>query len=425
MLLLQQKNHEDMKHKKLYLLMVLLSSATLCRAQISIDQCYDWSQSNYPLIKQYGLIEQSRDYTLDNATKGWLPQVSASINGLAFTNLINKSTTMGQAIDMKNAMAAASVNVNQTIYDGGSIAARKQLAEAEADMERHSLNTTLYEVRSRINQLYFSVLLIDARLSMNQLLQKDLNLSKKTVQSMVKNGVANQNDLDAVGVEILSQQQQAIGLQGQRKAYLQMLSAFIGKELTGNDTLSFPTMDVINSEKRPELEYFDSQERALVARKRMLDAQLKPHVSAFATAMVHTKMANIMNNGMLAGGVTLSWNIGALYTRKNDLAKLELDRLKINVNRETFIFNNAQQSRLSNGQIESLRQQIGKDDEIVQLRENIRRREGKRLQNGLASVNDLLRAVNAVSEARQARVMHELQLLQEIYNLKYINHIPE
>jgi len=419
---LQPKTNDDMKTNRLYSLCVaLLTSTLLCGAQVSINQCYELAVSNYPLIKQYGLIEQSRDYTLNNASKGWLPQVSASVSGYAFTDVINQSNAMGQAMDMKNALASASVTVSQTIYDGGAIAARKQLAEAQADVERHRVDATIYEVRSRVNQLYFAVLLIDERLHMNRLLQDDLRLSQKTVQSMVKNGVANQNDLDAVGVEILSCEQQAIGLRGQRHAYMQMLGTFIGKELADSDTLQLPTRDVMPSGRRPELDYYDSQERALQARRSLLDAQLKPHVSAMGMAMLHTRVASMMNNAMLAGGVTLSWNIGALYTRKNDLAQLELDRQQIDVSRETFAFNNAQQSRLSNGQIASLEQQIAKDGEIVQLRENIRKRDEKRLVNGLTSVNELLRSINAVSEARQTRVLHEVQLLQEIYNLNYIN----
>jgi len=414
-----------MEKKKLLLLLLcamLLSGTLPSWAQLTIDQCYDWAQSNYPLIAQYGLIEQSRDYTLNNASKGWLPQVNASVSGYAFTDVINQSNAMGQAIAMKNALASASVTVSQTIYDGGVIAAKKQLAQAQADVQRHSLDATIYEVRSRVNQLYFAVLLIDQRLRMNSLLLGDLRLSQKTVQSMVNNGVANQNDLDAVGVELLSCEQQAIGLRGQRQAYMQMLGALIGRELAPTDTLQLPNRDIEANGRRPELECFDSQERALQARRNLLDAQLRPHLSAMGMAMVHTKVSDMMKNGMLVGGITLSWNIGALYTRKNDLAQLELDRQQISVNRETFLFNNAQQSRLSNGQIESLQQQITKDDQIVQLRDNIRKRDEKRLMGGLASVNDLLRSINAVSEARQARALHEMQLLQETYNLNYINH---
>lgn len=39
---------------------------------------YKKAQANYPQVKQYGLIEQSKEFNLSNANKGYLPQVSLS-----------------------------------------------------------------------------------------------------------------------------------------------------------------------------------------------------------------------------------------------------------------------------------------------------------------------------------------------------------
>jgi len=311
-----------MKRKRFCLSIALLGSALCGQAQINISQCYDWADSNYPLIKQYRLIERSRDYTLSNAAKGWLPQVSASVGGYAFTDVISSGNALGQAVEMKNAVGSASVSVSQTVYDGGAIAAKKQLAEAEADVQRRSLSSSMYEIRQRVNQLYFSVLLLDQRLRMNRLLQDDLRLSEKTVRSMAENGVANRSDLDAISVELLGQEQQESSMRCQRKAYLQMLGAFVGRELSDTDSLEMPKRDVASDGQRPELDYFDSQERALDARRSLLDTQLKPCLDAIAIGMAHTKVADMMTNGMLAAGITLSWNIGTLYTRKNDLARI-------------------------------------------------------------------------------------------------------
>ena len=47
-------------------------------AQLHIEECYEKAESNYPLIKQYGLIEKSGMYNLSNIGKGYLPQVQLS-----------------------------------------------------------------------------------------------------------------------------------------------------------------------------------------------------------------------------------------------------------------------------------------------------------------------------------------------------------
>lgn len=176
-----------------------------------------------------------------------------------------------------------------------------------------------------------------------------------------------------------------------------------------------------NENLRPELEYYSAQNRLLNEQKKQLDTRLLPTLSFFGTGMIHSKVSPLMNNGLLIGGISLSWNIGALYTRKNDLNKIELNRSNIETQRATFLFNNRLQNESSNGSIDCLQQQIAHDDAIVKLRESIRQKSEKKVQLGTESVNELLRNVNAVSQARQQKAIHEIQLLKEIYNRKHIN----
>ncbi|HEY5823799.1 MAG TPA: hypothetical protein VIT44_05520, partial [Cyclobacteriaceae bacterium] len=41
-----------------------------------IDSCYAMAKRNYPIIKQFALIEKSKEFTLSNANKAYLPQIS-------------------------------------------------------------------------------------------------------------------------------------------------------------------------------------------------------------------------------------------------------------------------------------------------------------------------------------------------------------
>lgn len=137
--------------------------------------------------------------------------------------------------------------------------------------------------------------------------------------------------------------------------------------------------------------------------------------------MLHSKVTNVLNNGLFMGGLTVSWNIGALYTRKSDLKKLELQRQMNDSQQEIFLFNNRLQNTETEGAISSLRKQLAQDDEIVSLRESIRSKSDKKVLLGTESVNELVRDINAVSMARAQRAQHEIQLLKEIYKQKYIN----
>ena len=413
----------------LFLMMVALSA----QAQLTLEQCYELARQNYPAIKQYALVEQSRDFTLQNAAKGWLPQVS--VNGRAsyqskVTQLPIDVSQFG--IDYKGLSKDqydAHVMVNQPIYDGGVITANKNILKAQADVQTAQLDVTMYSIRERVNQLFFSVLLIDEQLAQNQLLQDDLKLGLNTVSAMMKGGIANQTDVDNVKVEQIKARQQEHSLRTARHTYLTMLGSFINLSLDANTQLEKPADPGFKSQgsdpnNRPELAMYDSQNRLLDARLKALDASLMPKVGAFLQGGVGNPGLNMLKNGWdtyYRIGATISWNIGSFYTRKNDQQLIAIERQQITANRETFLFNNRLQQQQTNGQIENLRQQVSEDEEIIQLREGIRNKSEKRVQNGIETVNEMLRDINAVGEARQQKAIHEVQLLQEIYELKTIN----
>ena len=407
---------------------MLLSLALLAHlpaSALTLDEARQMAHDNYPAIRQYALLEQSRDYTLDNVAKAWLPQVSAQAGVCAFTDIVKQNTLMRMmGMDMKNWTAGASVTLRQSVYDGGQTAAQREVAAAQNDVQRHQLRVTMYAVNERIEHLFFGILLIDEQMVQGQLLYDDLTTSEKTVRSMMKGGIANQSDLDAVLVEKLKTTQQMETLKASRKAYLRMLGVFVGKDLRVDERLEKPSSLATKGEwgvNRPELQCYASQNLLLDAQRRQLDAKLRPTVSLFGMGMVHTKVSDLLNTGVLMGGVSVAWNIGALYTRKNDIRKLAVQRAMNESQRETFLFNNRLQNEEADGNIASLRRQIAQDEEIVRLRESIRSKADRKVQLGTESVSELVRDINAVSMARAQKALHETQLLREMYKQKTIN----
>lgn len=426
-----------------HLLLAMVLSASLSTQAITLKESLQMAHDNYPAIRQYQLIEQTRDFTLENASKGWLPQVSASAGAYAFTDPIKSNEQIARmGIDFKNYMANASVTIRQNLYDGGEIAAQKEVTSAQSEVQKHQLHVSMYGINERVQQIYFSILLLDEQIVLNELHQKDLSTSEKNIRSLIKGGIANQSDLDAILVECLKLKQQKDAIVVSRQAYLQMLGVFIGKELMVSEKLEKPSMEsnVLRTPEgttsdsssslflaknwginRPELQYYDSQNLLIDARRKQLDTRLRPTLSLFGMGMLHSKVSDMINYGMLAGGISLSWNIGALYTRKNDIRKLEVQRQMNDIQREVFLFNNRLQNEHEYGIIASLRKQIAQDTEIISLRESIRSKSDRKVQLGTESVNELVRDINAVNLAKTQKAMHEIQLLQEIYKLKYIN----
>ena len=408
------------------LLMFLTFSA---KAQITLEQLQEQARANYPAIRKYGLVEQSRDFTLSNVAKGNLPQVLFQGNASYQSSVTRLPIDVGKfGIDYEGLprdQYNTSVTISQVIYDGGKIAAEKKIARAQADVQNEQINVMMYGIRESVNRLFFSILLIDEQLLHNILLQDDLRLVQKNVEAMITGGVANQSDADLVSVELIRARQQEEMLHTFRRTYLSMLSTFIGTPIDASVKLRKPTEALFPTvNNRPELSFYNAQQRLLDLRQSSLDVSLRPRVDVFLQGGVGNPGLNMFKNGWDAYykvGATVSWNIGALYRRKNDTQLIDMERQQVNVNRETFLFNIRIQEQQLKGQIENIRSQIAHDDEIIRLRENIRRASEKRVESGIETVNEMLRDINAVSEARQQRAIHEVELLQEIHKLKTIN----
>ena len=394
------------------------------KAQLTLDSCKRLAHEHYPAIQRFKLIEHSREFNISNAAKGWLPQINVTATSAWFTDIINLPQQADVMIGgIGHSLYNVGLQISQSVYDGGEVSARKHEAEANAAVSRESNNIIMYEVNSRVEQIYFGVLTLDEKIRQNRLLQDDLAVGMRTVTALEHNGMANRGDIEAVSVEQLKSRQQEEQLKASRRAYMLMLSAFIGRTLNESSKLEMPEnpMCIDGFIGRSELDYYSAKDNLLDIRRQSLNVRLKPHVSVFALGMYHNKPTTIMKNGMLAAGLTLNWNIGALYTRANDLKLIDNERGLNNVERETFLFNTSLKTRQSNGVIEALKKQILLDNEIIALRQSIVNKAEKKVANGTETVNEMLRDINAVSEARLMKALRELQLTQELYNLKNIN----
>ena len=392
---------------------------------LTLEECTQLARENYPVIKQYDLIAAAEDYDLDNAGKGWLPKISVQAGGYGFTNVLNSESRISQmGVSMQNYLASGNVTLQQTVYDGGLIAAGKKAIAAKSEVEARQTDVTLYSVKTRTQELYFGVLLTREQLKQNELLQQDLQVSIKTVEEMMHGGIANPTDRDALQVELLKARQQHDAYEATCAAYLKMLGTFIGKELNPATVLEKPALATTSGDDasiRPEMTLFSSQDNLLEAQRKKLDAALRPTVGFLGMGLLHTKVSDVINPSLLLGGLSVSWNIGALYTRKNDLKKLAIQRQQNDVQRQTFLFQNRLQKEETDGHITALRKQLASDDEIVRLRESIRSKADRKVAAGTESVNELGRDINAVNQARGQRAIHEIQLLEAVYKLKNIN----
>ena len=413
---------------------LLLLGATPCMAQ-TLEECQQAAERNYPLIQQYDLISRTTDLTVANIQKGWLPQVSASAQATYQSDVVSwpdqlKSVYTSMGIDMKGLRKdqyKVGIDVSQVVYDGGAISSQKEIARRQGAVDEAQTEVTMYQVRRRVNEMYFGLLLLDEQIRLNGDLQTVLESNERKLKAMSEHGTAAESDYLSVKAERLNVRQQAGDLQSQRRSLAAVLSAFCGVEVKNVEK---PAPSATSSQQqsglRPELRAIDAQLRLADAREQSLKAALMPKLSVFASGFYgypgYNMFEDMMSrkwslNGMI--GARLSWNIGALYTHKNDKAKIQLQRDMAETSRRVFLFNNNMEQMQQNENIARYRSMMKDDEEIIALRSSVRKAAESKLSHGIIDVNDLVKEINAENTARVRQTMHEIEMLKEIYELKF------
>lgn len=420
----------DMRIKTITLFLALVSYAP-CFAQLSIEACYEKARANYPLIKQYGLIEKTKEYNLSNAAKGYLPQVTFSaqatyqsdvteipidLDAIGLTGVEIPSVSQDQ---YKMELA-----LNQTLWDGGAIRSERKTLRTQAEVDQRDMDVSMYAINERVNQLYFGVLLAEAQLEQNKVLQAELRRSCEQVSSYIKNGIAQQSDLDAIRVDLLKAKQTEAQFEHTKRAYREMLSRLIGEEIGEETRLVKPeaVRPLTKENNRPELELYQAQIRNLRAQDSRITAGMMPKLGLFVTGGYGKPGLDMFEDNFKAyylAGVRLSWNLGSLYTVKDDRRKIQTSIRAIETQRETFLFNTSLDVAQRDASIDKYVAQLSYDDEIIALRGSVKRASEAKMANGTLSGTDLTRDIHAEQSAIQDKILHEIELLMAIYNLRY------
>ncbi len=400
--------------------------ASIAYGQLSIDSCQIKARKNYPLIKRYDLIERAKAYNLSNACKGHLPQISMTAR-ISYQSEVTKIPVNLPGIDIEGLSKdqyLATVDVTQAIWDGGTIRSQKKITVAGSEMEQRQLEVDLYAIEEQVNQLFFGILLLDAQLRQNEILQEDLQRNHTVIASYIENGIANQADLDAVKVEQLKAKQLHAQLYSNRKAYIEMLTVMIGEPIGETSILIKPDIrDIPLSMEihRPELKLFESQHNLLEAQKSMIAASYMPRFNLFLQGGYGKPGLNMLDNDFspfYIGGLRMSWNFGALYTQKNDRRKLEVNQNNVTAQTETFLYHTHLEIARETNEIKKLKEIMEYDAEIIRLRENVKKAAEIKVANGTLSVIELVREINSENLAKQEKNTHEIELLIAVYKLK-------
>lgn len=408
--------------------MAAICAGYAAHAQTTLDECIGWAYDNYPQIKEMSLIEMTKGIDLKNAAYTWLPHL----------NISGKATWQSEVVEMPMDIPGMDINIphdqygltaefTQQIWDGGTSRRQKELAEAGAEVKKTQLETNLWSIRSRVQNVFLGIILIDKQLELNRLLRESLERSSEEVKSRMEAGVALPSDLDQVSVNILSCLQQRASLDADRKSYVKILGLLTGRDMTDvelavpQDAVNYVDDGARDFETRPEMAFYAAQLKQNEFQRRQLNTLISPKLNLSLQGGYGRPGMNMLSgdfSGYFVAGLKLQWNIGALYTRGLDKRKVNADAQKIDLTRKSFILNRSVDAEQKNNAILKARDVLEKDSEIIGLRQRIRASGENQYREGTIKMNDYLSMLDEEYKAKANESMHEVQLMMAVYDMK-------
>lgn len=408
--------------KLFYSILLIIGPASLM-AQVSLDSCQVKARNNYPLIQQFDLLEQSKELTLSNANKAWLPQLDINLIGGVIAGMPSLSPTGSESSAEANLISI--IQINQTIWDGGMTKANKTIIEANSEIERADLDVNLFAIEDRINNIYFGILLIDEQVAQLGLLLESLERNKKRVENAVDAGTAYTSDLDELKVEIINVNQKQIELRYNRQAYINVLAAMIGEPITEDQIFERPffgqAIDSLDN-NRPELRKFDNQRELIEAQAKLNKAKLMPKIGLLGFGVLLSPGVDFGASTLtdiVVAGVSVSWNLGPLYRNGNNKKLREINLQRVQNQEEIFLFNTNLELTQKEKELEKYLHLIAQDIELLKLKSSIKDAYVVKYENGISTMSAMLDKMNDENVAKQSKIVHEIQYLMTAY--QYLN----
>ena len=391
---------------------------------LTIEECYSLAKENYPLIKQMAIIEKTKEYSVENASKGYLPQLF--INGQAtYQSAVTEVPTAVPAFSMppiSKDQYKIYGEINQSLTDPFLISQQKNLAKATEEKEMQKYEVELYKLKERINQIYFGILLIDGQIAQTELLKKDIQTGINKTDAAIANGIALKSNANQLKAELLKAEQRIIELVSMKKGYTGMLSLFIKQPVNESTSFQKPVSQTVSvSINRPELKLYDIQKKSFDIQNKLNNSRNIPKLGLFFQGGYGRPALNFLNDNFewfYVGGIRLNWNIGGFYTRSNEKQQVILNQNTLDIQKEIFIFNTNLALSQQGEEIAKYQNLTTTDTEIINLRQSITTTAKSQLENGTITTNDYITFLNAEDQARQNLVLHEIQLLMAQYNFQ-------
>ncbi len=417
---------------KIFLILICFTPfGTRLKAQFSLPKLITLAEKNAPQAKLLPIINESEAIQLSALNKNLLPQTmlggQASWQS-AVTSFPIKLPNIEVPIIPKD-QYKFTLDINQTIWDGGQLKSQKLLTTANANAETKSVESTLYQIKEQVANLYFVAILSEKQLQSTEITKNELESNLKRLNANVQNGTATKSNALAFEAKLIEIRQIQREIISKKLAALGSLSILTGLELNENTVLE-PEFGAISDKNsleinRPELNYFEAQKMAINANKEVANARYRPKLNLFGTGGYGRPGLNFLLPDFSAyfiGGLSLKIPISQLYTRTKeaDFQLIDLNKLKIDKQKESFLQQINMKTASLKEEAAKLEYQIIEDKKLIEIRDQMKNSAQNRLNNGIITVSEYLGELDNELLAKQNMILHQIQLMQVFNNLNLV-----
>tara|TARA_A100000171_G_scaffold42202_1_gene43402 strand:+ start:10519 stop:11763 length:1245 start_codon:yes stop_codon:yes gene_type:complete len=403
------------------IMMFFFPLLSIGQEQLSLEDCYRLVSVNYPLALQNEILARQNAIDLDITNTGKLPQFDLNAQA-TYQSDVTQAPIPG-VTPLNKDQYHATISVNQLIYNGGMIDATLNTQTAALNTKKKQIEVNLYGLKKQVNQLYFSVLLLQEKAALLSARQEQLEAKLKEVKSGIEYGTILPTSDKVIEAELIKIKQQLNEVEYNQSSLFQSLSSLLGKNINPSTKLQNPEINApLTSEiKRPELELFQLKKTEIETNLSLMSKQNSPKVFGFATGGYGNPGLNMLDNSFQAFytvGVKLNWNIFDWDVNTKKRQSLSINKEIIDNETKVFELNTQIEIDQLQSEMEKLTGFIGSDAEIIELRDEVLKSADAQLRNGVITASAYITELTNLFEAKNTMAIHKIQLklLKANYN---------
>ena len=410
-----------------FLFFLLLVPNLLFSQKLSLEQCFELAENHHPTQAQKEMIARTADLQAKNINRNYLPQLS--LNGQATwqsqVTEVNIPLPGFGLVSPPKDQYRFSLDLNQTIWDGGLNSAQIKSVKANRTAEDQKLSIEIWAIRKQVYQLYFGILLSEKQASQVVTLRKDLISKRSKLEAAVDNGVSIKSDLLRFDAKLLELEQQLIEVAIRKNAAIEALSMITGTPADSSTVFESPEATEKEEQlNRPEIKMLDAQQRYLATQQGLIKAKNNPKLIAFAQGAYARPGLNMFTSTFVPyfiGGVKMQVPLTHFYSGQNrlEIAQIGIQQQRLEKQKESFKLGLDIQNSQLKAEIERLEKQIENDKALIDIRTRILKSAEEQWQNGIATSNNFLEEINQKEILEQKLLLHEIQLLQAKQELSW------